>query len=320
MAITVPGNWILSRRMCCFILDSGVLPIYNPRQILLSIKKLTKGRMNALKRSRQFVVFCFFAFSMMVIALCIPFLKPIYFSWTELNSQLQALVFLLAAAIFLHASLSMSVSNALRLFGIAFLFSYFAEYVGMRWSGFFGNLYSYDQALYPILPGGVPVIVVLMWFILVYTALKFLQPITIGPRRSRSLSRLLFKGGLCALYIMATDFFIDPLGTYSGLWFWHEPGGYFGTPWGNFGGWFMVGWVICCLYLLIEKPLSSDRYANRYIGDLIFVVVSIFLTILCFIACCIHLGSGWPVILSLVFVGPSWIFWVVSNRRAQFDL
>jgi uncharacterized membrane protein len=271
--------------------------------------------MNALKRSRQFEVFCFFAFSVAVFAFCITFLKPISFSWSEMNSQLQALVFLLAAAIFSHASLSMLVSNALRLFCISFLFSYFAEYAGMRWSGLFGNLYSYDPALSPVLPGGVPVIVVLMWFILAYTALKFLQPIAIKPRGSRSLLRLLFKGGLCALYIMGTDFLIDPLGTYSGLWFWHEQGGYFGTPWGNFGGWFLVGLVICCLYLLVEKPLSPDRFTNSYFLDLIFVLVSIFLTILCFIACLIHLGSGWPVALFLAVIGPFWIFWLVSNRR-----
>ena len=277
--------------------------------------------MNVIKRSRQFVIFSFFAFSVMVFAFCIPFLNPVSFSWAEMNSQLQALVFLLAAAIFSHASLSLSVSNALRLFGIAVLFSYFAEYVGMRWAGFFGNLYSYDTALYPILPGGVPVIVVLMWFILAYTALKFLQPITtIRPGESRSLSRLLFKGGLCALYIMATDFFIDPLGTYAGLWSWHEQGGYFGTPWRNFGGWFLVGLVICCLYLLAEKPVSSDRHMNCNFWDMIFVVVSIGLTILCFIACHIHLSNGWPVALSLAVIGPFWIFWMVSNRRSQFGI
>jgi len=274
---------------------------------------------NVIQRSRKFVIFSFFAFSVMAFALSIPFLKN--FSWVEMNGQLQALVFLLAAAFFSHAALSMSMPNALRLFGLAFLFSYLAEYAGMRWvAGFLGNLYSYNSALYPILPGGVPVIVVLMWFILAYTALKFVQPITIGPGESPLLWRLLFKGGLCALYITATDFFIDPLGTYSGLWSWHEKGGYFGTPWGNFGGWFLVGFVICCLYLLIEKPFRADRHTNRFILDTIFVVVSICLTVLCFIACHIHLGSGWPVALSLAVVGPFWIFWVVSHRRAQFGL
>ncbi len=264
--------------------------------------------MNVIKRPRQLAILSFFAFSATVFAFSIPFLKS--FSWVEMNSQLQALVFLLAAAFFLHAALSMSMPNALRVFGFAALFSYLAEYVGMRWAaGFWGNLYSYNSALYPILPGGVPVIVVLMWFILAYTALKFLQPITIRPGESRSLWRLLFKGGLCALYITATDFFIDPLATYSGLWSWHEQGGYFGTPWGNFGGWFLVGLVICCLYLLVEKPYSPDRYK-----DMIFLVVSICLTILCFIACHIHLGSGWPVALSLAVMGPFWIFRLVSRR------
>jgi len=272
--------------------------------------------MNVIQRSRKFVIFSFFAFSVMAFALSIPFLKN--FSWVEMNGQLQALVFLLAAAIFSHAALSTSMPNALRLFGLAFLFSYLAEYAGMRWvAGFLGNLYSYNSALYPILPGGVPVIVVLMWFILAYTALKFVQPITIGPGESSSLWRLLFKGGLCALYITATDFFVDPLATYAGLWSWREQGGYFGTPWGNFGGWFLVGLAICCLYLLVEKPFPADRYINSYYWDMIFGVVSICLTSLCFIACHIHLGSGWPVALSLAVVGPFWIFWVVSNSSRR---
>jgi uncharacterized membrane protein len=263
--------------------------------------------MNVNKSSRKFALVLFFAFSVMVFAFCIPFLKPRSFSWVEMNSQLQALVFLLAATIFAHAALSISASNALRLLGITFLLSYFAEYVGMRWAGIFGNLYSYNSALHPILPGGVPVAVVLMWFILAYTAVKFLQPVAIRPGESGSSWRLLFKGGLCALYIMATDFFIDPLATYSGLWSWHGHGGYFGTPWGNFGGWFLVGLVICCLYLLVEKPFPSDRN-----NDMIFIIVSICLTILCFIACHIHLDSVWPIALSLAVVGPFWIFRVVS--------
>ncbi len=259
----------------------------------------------------------FFALILVIFPFCIPFLKPTRFSWSEMNLYLQGLVFLLAAAIFLHASLSLSVSNTLRLFGLAFFISYLAEIVGMRYPGLFGNLYSYNSALSPILPGGVPVIVVLMWFILAYTALKFLYPIPSRLSFAPSMRRLLLKGGLGGFYIMATDFFIDPLGTYVGLWVWHEPGGYFGTPWRNFVGWFLVGMVICGLYLLVEKPLPLDRVRRSYYLDWFFVLVSILLSLLCFLACLIHLGNGWPVAFSLIVLGPCWAFWMVFTRRVQ---
>ncbi len=273
--------------------------------------------MNLSKIFRRWVQFFFCACCLLVVAFSVPFLKPLPFAWTEMNGELRAVIFFLAAAFLLHAVLTLSTANALRLFGIAFLFSYAAEYVGLRWSGFLGNLYRYSPALSPTLPGGVPIIVVLMWFILAYTALKFLQPVAAEQGNSRPLTRILFKGGLCALHITATDLFIDPLGTHGGLWSWQEQGGYYGTPWGNFGAWFLVGLIISCLYLSAEKPLSPDRRTTDDPWDMIFIAVAVSLTFVCFAACYIHLDSVVPVALSLIVLGPFWVFRAVYHRRVQ---
>ncbi|MGA3086600.1 MAG: carotenoid biosynthesis protein [Thermodesulfobacteriota bacterium] len=234
-----------------------------------------------------------------------------------MNTQFQALVFVFTAAIFLHAFLTLSVSNAFRLFFLAFLLSYFAEYISMHYICLFGKPYHYDPALYPILPGGVPIIVVFMWFILAYTALKFLYAIPIRSKGSYSLWRILLKGGLSALYIMATDFFIDPLGIFAGLWVWHGPGGYFGIPWANFAGWFLVSFVIFFLYLITEKAFSPTRIKTDYFLDKAFVVVTIFPTIFCITGCVIYLGNVGPIFLSLIVMGPVWIYWAISLQEVQ---
>jgi uncharacterized membrane protein len=234
-----------------------------------------------------------------------------------MNLYLQLLVSLLTIALFFHACLRISLSNALRLFLISLLFSFFAENLGMRWDGLAGSRYGYNPALHPTLPGGVPVFIVLTWFILSYNALVFLHSISIRLKDSFSIHRLLLKGSLCALYITATDFFLDPLGTSFGVWAWFEPGGYYGTPWHNFGGWFVLGFFISVVYLWWEKPLPNDRMQNRLIGDGIVAMASIFLTMICLAACFIRLGHGWPVVLSLLVKGPVWFYWAISLKKVR---
>jgi uncharacterized membrane protein len=257
----------------------------------------------------------FISLALTSFAFCVPFLSVDHFCWVEMNAQIQAVIFLLAAAFFLYAALHWSVSNALRLLGITFLFSYGSEVLGIHWGWFFGSQYTYAPSLYPVLPGGVPVIIILMWFMLAFLSLQFLNPISIRTKGALSTGRILLKGSLCALYMTAVDLIIDPLGTYSGLWFWDEPGDYFGTPLGNFRGWFLVGLVICCLYLRTEKPRHRDYFLRDPHFEGIFFAFVFVLTLVCCIACLIHLGSGWPIFLSMAVIVPAWIYWIVFNAK-----
>jgi uncharacterized membrane protein len=273
----------------------------------------TNDRIKGLGENRQIWKFFFTSLAIIISVFSIPFLRPIYFSWADMNLYLQILVFLLAAGLYCHACLSISFPNAFRLFGFSFFFSYLGENLGIRWAGLCGSQYSYDPALLPKLPGDVPIFILFIWFILAYLALGFLSPLTIRPKGSLSLRKLLLKSALCGFFIMASGFSLDPLGTSTKMWVWHEPGDYFGTPIRNFGAWFLVGVVICLGYLLMEKSLSENQH--RISSQYSFMTVSFFLTILCFSVCLIQLGSFWPIVLSLIFISPYCVFRILSTRR-----
>jgi len=204
--------------------------------------------------------FIFATLAIIAPALCVPFLRQTHYFWAEMNFTLQWLVLLFTAAVFCHACLSVSFSNALRLFGFSVFVSYAAESMGIH-LGLFGSPYSYHPALLPRLPGGVPCFILLIWFDLAYMALGFVHSISNG-KGALSLGRLLVKSALCGFYIMGSDLVLDPLGTSSGMWVWSEPGGYFGTPLSNFAVWFLVGAVMCGSYLLTERPAPGNRLDN----------------------------------------------------------
>ena len=211
------------------------------------------GRVRGSKGKPLIGQFIFATLAIIAPALCVPFLRQTHYFWAETTLTLQGLVLLFTAAVFCHACLSVSFSNALRLFGFSVFVSYAAESMGTHW-GLFGSPYSYDPALLPRLPGGVPC------FIPPHLVRSGLHGARVrafhlnGPKGALSLGRLLVKSALCGFYIMGSDLVLDPLGTSSGMWVWSEPGGYFGTPLSNFAVWFLVGAVMCGGYLSPRDP------------------------------------------------------------------
>jgi uncharacterized membrane protein len=217
-----------------------------------------------------------------------------------MNLTLQALVLLFTAALFCHACLSLSFPNALRLFGFSVFISYAAEGMGIHW-GLFGSPYSYDQALLPMLPGGVPCFILLVWFDQAYTALGFLHSFSIRPRGALSLGRLVLKSALCGFFIVGCGLILDPMGTSSGMWVWSEPGGYFGTPLSNFAVWYLVGAVMCGSYLLAEKPAPGIQRDNG--SECPFIITAVCLFMPCLSICLAQVGGGaaWPAYIAYVF-------------------
>ncbi len=244
--------------------------------------------------------FIFATLAIIAPALCVPFLRQTHYSWAEMNLTLQALVLLLTAALFCHACLSLSLPNALRLFGYSVFVSYAAESMGIHW-GLFGSPYSYDQALLPMLPGGVPCFILLVWFDQAYMALGFVHSFSIRPKGALSLGRLLVKSALCGFFIMGCGLVLDPLGTSSGMWVWSEPGGSFGTPLSNFAVWYLVGAVMCGCYLLTERPAPGNRRDNG--SECPFIITAVCLFMPCLSICFAQVGSGaaWPAYIAYVF-------------------
>ena len=108
--------------------------------------------------------------------------------------------------------------------------------------------YHYTAALQPQL-GDVPLLIPLAW-------LMMLPPAWVVAARISGRWRGLAFIGLSGLAMTAWDLFLDPQMVAWGFWVWAEPGGYFGIPWLNFGGWILTAGLITALVRPDHLPLQ----------------------------------------------------------------
>lgn len=237
-------------------------------------------------------------------------------SWAAVNGRILTTVCLVAGAYAWHACVTWSLREATLVCVVTAVLSIAAEAAGLRSAVPFGARYRYHVDLIPRVPGDVPFVVPLMWFVLVYTALVLRRP-------KRHILRPGFRvvvrdAALLGLYVTATDLFLDPLGTSAGAWTWAEPGAYFGTPLLNYVGWFVVATSIGVVFLSLRpsdsRTVSSDDPGRRIRTlDAMFVGTSLALTALCLAACVIRLRTLVPVLLSILAMAPSWVAWFSSR-------
>ena len=117
---------------------------------------------------------------------------------------------------------------------VAALIGFAAEIVGVHY-GFLFSPYSYTKVLIPHL-FDVPLVMFSAWMVLVAYTLQLWGRL--------SLSRPLFLL-ICSGWMTAIDLVIDPLAANQlGYWRWVEPGLYYGIPFHNFVGWFVVSLAI----------------------------------------------------------------------------
>lgn len=259
----------------------------------------------------------FVALVTLVVIFSIPFFRSSNSSWAAMNPYLQGMTLSLAAALLCQAYFSFRLGNALMLLMVSFTISLAAESMGIRWAWPFGSQYHYNSAIGPTLPGGVPLCIPVTWFMLAYTAIAFLGPFSVRPGGLLSYRRVLLKAALCALFITAADFVIDPLAVRYEAWSWHQPGGYFDVPYGNYAGWFFVAFLICGVTILLEKPRHVYRYRDHISQDVPFAVTSISLTSICLEESVIRTGSALPVALALTVMAPCWLYWLASLIQSR---
>jgi len=246
---------------------------------------------------------------------------------------LRPYVFIFLGAYLLIAVWHLGAGRALAFLVLGYLISWAAEFASIHWGFPFGEyLYipaTLDQELWV---AGVPFMDSLSYVFLAYAsyslALVALTPGRWEGRRFYLEGEAGLKGSwrpviLGAVLMMTLDIVIDPLALRGYRWFlgqiygYPESGVYFGIPLSNFGGWFLVGWTICSVYLFFERPATPVRSGTVRRLDGLFPPISIFLTILCFIGSIVHLRSVLPVVLSLAVLGPCWWFWLASTRPRQ---
>lgn len=131
---------------------------------------------------------------------------------------------------------------------VAALIGFAAEIVGVHY-GFLFSPYSYTKVLIPHL-FDVPLVMLSAWMVLVAYTLQLWGRL--------SLSRPLFLL-ICSGWMTAIDLVIDPLAANQlGYWRWVEPGLYYGIPFHNFVGWFVVSLAI---FIIIPARRESSPLA-----------------------------------------------------------
>ena len=132
------------------------------------------------------------------------------------------------------------------------LIGYVAEIPGTHLGFPFGH-YDYTQVLFPHL-FAVPLVLIAAWLILIAYVRDMLRPPGFKPVPAA------FIG---AAWMTAIDLIIDPLaGGPLQYWSWDREGWYYGIPWTNFAGWFLVSLVIL---LVFRRPWTANP-AARWVG------------------------------------------------------
>jgi putative membrane protein len=143
--------------------------------------------------------------------------------------------------------------------GIGFL----AEWIGLNFGLTFGGGYFYQNMLGPDI-FGVPLLVIIYWSVFIYTGyglIDFIWPWKIEKRFliSKSFERAFFT----AIAVITIDLIMDPLLVLLGKWSWPEGGIYFGIPWQNFRGWFLVSFFAIFLFEFFNKKKQQRFFTVR---------------------------------------------------------
>ncbi len=136
------------------------------------------------------------------------------------------------------------------------------EFIGST-TGFPFSDYHYTDRLQPQI-NGVPAVIPLAWFMMLPPAWAVAYRV-IGMKH-----RLAFVA-LSALAFTAWDLFLDPQMVGWGFWVWSNPGGYFGIPWVNFGGWIIASAFIT----LVARPPAPPTHPLLLIYTITWALMTI---------------------------------------------
>ncbi len=197
--------------------------------------------------------------------IALPILK--YF-WGQagLLIGLTATVLLQVAVILAVVRRAWGLGPTIRLVALAAGLSWLIEFIGSS-TGFPFGRYYYTGLVQPQL-GGVPLLIPLAWLMMLPCAWAVAQVLNGGRFGPAFIA-------WSALAMTAWDLFLDPQMVAWGLWVWANPGGYFGVPWVNFGGWLLASALITAVIRPgpLPVPLLLLIYALTWLfetGGLLF--------------------------------------------------
>jgi uncharacterized membrane protein len=183
-----------------------------------------------------------------------------------------------------------------------------AEVAGMRWGFPFSARYEYHAALWPDLPGGLPLPVLLSWFVVLGLPIVLLGRTRFG---------LVARSALCGLAVVAVDLLVEPMACSMGLWKWPSGGDYFGSPLGNLAGWWVVGFAFYAAFYACDLRLGQvDAPAFGSFDRAWGTVNALCLAMACGGAAA-RTGNALPALLSLAIMAPLGYWWFVGLRAGH---
>jgi len=181
------------------------------------------------------------------------------------SASIQATVVLGALFCLLHGMRSMGSRRIGSLLILTLTVTLVAETLGVLTGLLFGE-YQYNGHLGDQFLGLVPFVIPPAWFMMLYPS--YIIALRLTALGANDGSRREFQVALLGAAIMTTwDFVIDPVMVKIAFWEW-ETGRYFGVPFTNYLGWFIVSFVV--LYVFgIRYPAGGEGYAPATSGRIL---------------------------------------------------
>jgi uncharacterized membrane protein len=156
----------------------------------------------------------------------------------------------------LHAGDVLGWRRALLFLLVCVAVSWGFEAVGVATGTVYGY-YHYGDAL-GVKIAGVPLIIPLAWFMMVYASWIMAHILLEGARNPQSFTGALARAMIASAAMTAWDTVMDPGMAKSGIWIWEKGGAYFGVPFQNF-----IGWVITTLAIYLVVAVTF-RFLPRH--------------------------------------------------------
>lgn len=165
-------------------------------------------------------------------------------------------VFVVDVLFFLHACTLIGWKAALKMFLVGIVGAFlFEEFVGLQ-----SGLYYFTDAMGPRIDKA-PLAIGLSWMAVFYMGWFMANLVCDGapsPRRN-TIPRIIAKAAVAALIVSATDLVADPVSVEAGLWVWVDGGPFYGVPYSNYVGWFLVGTIILSIIGIANKSVIDVR-------------------------------------------------------------
>lgn len=135
---------------------------------------------------------------------------------------------------------------------VIFLLSMFLEGIGVQLNLFFGS-YEYASDFGAMILG-VPLTIGAAWVAIVSGSHALMLYILGMLPRLRGWGAFVFYVLLGALLVTGIDFVLDPVNyLVQEYWIWNEGGWYYGIPFSNFQGWFIIGFLLHAIMYLVLR-------------------------------------------------------------------